>query len=48
MDILHEPRFNHQVDTIYGMLEEECSEVLTSFFKAMRVRLKANKGEELL
>ena len=48
MDILHEPKFNHQVDTIYGMLEEECSEVLTSFFKAMRVRLKTEKASGLL
>ncbi len=44
MDILHEPRFNHQVETIYGMMEEECSEVLKDFFKKLRVRLKTEKS----
>lgn len=36
MDILNEPRFNHRVNTIFGMLEGECSKVLTDFFKNMR------------
>ncbi len=36
MDILHEPKFNHQVITEQGMLEQECSQVLTDFFKQMR------------
>lgn len=36
MDILHEPRFNHQVITVNGMLEEECSGILSDFFKQMR------------
>lgn len=40
MDILHEPKFNHQVETISGMLEEECSSVLKDFFKNMRERIK--------
>lgn len=40
MDILNEPRFNHQVITQKGMLEQECSELLTSFFKQMRAKSK--------
>lgn len=45
MDILHEPRFNHQVITEKGMLEEECSQMLSSFFRQMRARSKV-KSEE--
>lgn len=40
MDILHEPRFNHQVETVRGMLEEECSLILREFFKNMRTKLR--------
>ena len=45
MDILHEPRFNHQVETIYGMLENECSAILSDFFRSMRTRLKQEKQD---
>ena len=40
MDILHVPQFNHQVQTINGMLEQECSTLLTDFFKRMRKKDK--------
>ncbi len=40
LNILQEPRFNHQVDTTYGVLEDECSKILTDFFKSLRLRLK--------
>ena len=47
MDILHEPRFNHQVQTENGMLDEECSEILSSFFKKMRSKSKVvNQTEQ--
>lgn len=39
-NILNEPRFNHQIETTLGVLEEECSVMLTSFFKQLRLRLK--------
>lgn len=39
-NILNEPRFNHQIETTIGVLEEECSVMLTSFFKQLRLRLK--------
>ena len=45
LDLLHEPRFNHQVDTIYGMLENECSAILSDFFRSMRTRLKQEKQD---
>ena len=45
MNILNEPRFNHQVITENGMMEQECSEMLSTFFKKMRAKSKA-KSEE--
>ena len=45
LNILKEPRFNHQVDITYGVLEKECSAILTDFFKDLRLRLKTQKEE---
>lgn len=42
LDLLHQDGFNHQVETQIGILEEECSQMLTSFFKELR-RKKAEK-----
>lgn len=36
LDMLHEPGFNHQAETEIGVLGEECSLMLTSFFKELR------------
>lgn len=47
LDLLHEPRFNHMVETEWGILEEECSAVLTGFFKDLRERMKLEKAERL-
>lgn len=35
-DLLHEEGFNHQVETRTGVLGEECSAMLTDFFKELR------------
>lgn len=43
LNILNMPEFNHQVDVTRGVLEEECSTLLTRFFKELRVRNKAEK-----
>lgn len=43
LNILEMPEFNHQVKVTRGILEEECSRMLTSFFKELRVRVKAEK-----
>lgn len=48
LNILQEPTFNHQVETIIGVLEDNCSEILTSFFKELRVKKKKQKEEETL
>ena len=36
LDMLHEPGFNHQVETETGLMEEECSLLLKDFFRALR------------
>ncbi|MCR5399889.1 MAG: tRNA adenosine(34) deaminase TadA [Lachnospiraceae bacterium] len=43
LNLLQVPEFNHQVDITYGVLEEECSSILTEFFKALRLRLQNEK-----
>ncbi len=40
LNILEEPRFNHQVEVVRGVMEEECSRILTDFFKNLRERLR--------
>lgn len=36
LNLLEERRFNHQVETKKGLLEEECKNMLTEFFKKLR------------
>jgi len=43
LNILEMQEFNHQVRVKRGILEEECSEMLTTFFKELRVRNKREK-----
>ena len=40
LDLLHVPAFNHQVELEEGVLQEECSEMLTSFFRELRKKKK--------
>ncbi len=40
LDMLHEPGFNHQVEVESGVLQEECSQMLTEFFKDLRKKRK--------
>lgn len=35
-NLLKEPGFNHQVDVTYGVLQQECTELLQSFFGRLR------------
>ncbi len=44
LNILNHPSFNHQVETVKGVLEEECSRMLTDFFKGLRERLRVERG----
>ena len=43
LDLLHVPAFNHQVELEEGVLTEECSELLVSFFRELRQKKKANE-----
>ncbi len=36
MNLLQEPRFNHRTEVIYDVLQEECAQLLTNFFRRLR------------
>lgn len=40
MNLLQTPGFNHQVELTTGVLGEECSQLMTGFFKELRERHK--------
>jgi len=46
LDLLHEKGFNHQAETIVGVRGEECSRMLSDFFKALRKKKNKNVGEK--
>ncbi|KYG90929.1 tRNA-specific adenosine deaminase [[Bacillus] sp. KCTC 13219] len=41
--LLNDKRFNHECDVVEGVLAEECGQILTDFFRALRARKKAQK-----
>lgn len=43
LNILQMPEFNHQVLITAGVLQSECSQMLTTFFKELRLRTKLEK-----
>lgn len=43
MDVLRHPGMNHQVNVTEGVLAEECSAMLSDFFRARRLEKKALK-----
>lgn len=43
LNLLQVPEFNHQAEIKSGILEEECSRLLTDFFSQLRRRLKNKK-----
>ena len=43
MNILEEPKFNHQAEVTRGVREEECSKMLTDFFKQLRKKPAAKE-----
>lgn len=46
LNILDMPGFNHQAESVRGVMEEECSRMLRTFFKELRIRNKARKDAE--
>ncbi|WP_042353322.1 tRNA adenosine(34) deaminase TadA [Bacillus massiliogorillae] len=43
MNLLTDERFNHQSEVCAGVLEQECGNILTAFFKELRKRKKEMK-----
>ena len=43
MNLLDDSRFNHQCEVVQGILEEECGQLLTTFFRALREKKKLAK-----
>ena len=41
--LLNDARFNHECDVTEGILVDECGQILTDFFKAIRERKKQEK-----
>ncbi|MGL6009235.1 MAG: tRNA adenosine(34) deaminase TadA [Culicoidibacterales bacterium] len=46
MDLPRDERFNHMPEVITGILEAECGELLTTFFRGLRARNKLRKQHE--
>ena len=44
LNLLDVPEFNHQVEITRDVLKEECSALLSDFFKDLRVRIKAGEA----
>lgn len=43
MNLLEDDRFNHQCEVVPGVLQEECGQLLTHFFRGLRARKKEEK-----
>jgi tRNA(adenine34) deaminase len=43
LNILEMPQFNHQAQVVRGVLEAECSEILQTFFRELRIRNREEK-----
>ena len=46
MNLLQDERFNHQVEVEQGVLEDECKEILQTFFTAMKFGYYLDHKEE--
>lgn len=42
-NLTNHPRFNHRPEVVFGVLGDECSQILKSFFKALRNKKKPKK-----
>ncbi|WP_338411246.1 tRNA adenosine(34) deaminase TadA [Pseudoalteromonas nigrifaciens] len=43
MNLLQEPKLNHQVEVLGGVLEGQCATIISDFFKRRRAQIKAAK-----
>lgn len=44
LNLLEMREFNHQVEVVRGVREEECSVMLSSFFRELRIKHRKDKG----
>ena len=44
LNLLQDQRFNHQVQIEYGILQQECTQILKDFFKELRAKKKSSKS----
>ena len=45
-NLLEEQQFNHQCEVISGVMEEECGQLLTTFFKELRQKKKQQRVDK--
>lgn len=43
LNLLEDYKFNHKVNVVTGVLQDECSKILSDFFKELRERKKSSK-----
>ena len=48
VDLVREPRFNHRVEVVAGVLEEECRSIIRCFFRDLRKKDKHGEMAELV
>jgi len=46
-NLSNDPRFNHQVELASGVMQTECSAILSSFFRSLRKEKKVLRGKSL-
>ena len=44
MDIVREPRLNHRIEVISGVLEQDCRDIIRSFFETQRESVISKKN----
>ena len=47
MNLLQDHRFNHQVEVTSGVLGDECSQLLTHFFRELRMKRKLMNQDDI-
>ena len=48
VDLVRDPRFNHRVEVVAGVLEEECRSIIRRFFRSLREKKDAGEMAELV
>ena len=48
IDVVRQPRFNHQVEVVAGVLEEECRAIIKRFFKELRDKKVVGEVAEMV